>query len=334
MIVPAGSPERAAGVVGVGMAEACDDVRPEFVEPLQNLPPATNGALQVLDLGSSNNREFLWFNQNTGSNILGKPLVAPAKLKWFRNKKFHQAVSCAIDRDRIAREAYQGRAKPIYAFAAQDNSKWNNPNVPRYAGDLEKARALLTEIGIQDRNNDGVAEDGEGNVLEITFNSNTGNPAREKAAQIICENLKQIGIKFQNVPVDFPSLTKLVGETFEYEAAMMGLGGGAIDPASEANVLSSSEDLHQWFPMQKKPSTEWEARIDALMDAQMHTLDFAERKKAFDEVQAIMAEELPMIYTVSPSCYAAIRGKIGNLRPSSRTPFRVTWNIEELFFQK
>ena len=66
----------------------------------------------------------------------------------------------------------------------------------------------------------------------------------------------------------------------------------------------------------KKPSTEFGWRIDALIDAQMHTLDFAERKKAFDEVQAIMAEELPMIYTVSPSCYAAIRGKIGNLRPS------------------
>jgi peptide/nickel transport system substrate-binding protein len=86
--------------------------------------------------------------------------------------------------------------------------------------------------------------------------------------------------------------------------------------------------------VQKTASTDWEARIDTLMEAQMHTLDFAERKKAFDEVQAIMAEELPMIYTVSPACYAAVRGKIGNLRASSRTPFRVTWNIDELFFQK
>jgi len=255
-------------------------------------------------------------------------------LKWFRNKKFRQAVSCAIDRDRIAREAYQGRASPIYAFVSEDNRKWNNPNVPRYAGDLEKARALLAELGMQDRNNDGVAEDAEGNALEITLHSNTGNPARDKAAQIICENLNRVGIKLQFVPIDFSVLRKLIDETFEYEAAMMGLGGGAIDPASEINVLRSTEDLHQWFPAQKIPSTDWEARIDVLMDAQMHTLDFAERKKAFDEVQAIMAEEMPMIYTVSPGCYAVVRGKIGNLRASSHTPYRATWNIEELFFQK
>ena len=78
--------------------------------------------------------------------------------------------------------------------------------------------------------------------MEITFNSNTGNPAREKATQIICENLKQIGIKFQNVPVDFPSLTKLVGETFEYEAAMMGFGGGH-EAAGKVNIA----ELEQGF---------------------------------------------------------------------------------------
>ena len=114
----------------------------------------------------------------------------------------------------------------------------------------------------------------------------------------------------------------------------MGLGGGGIDPASQMNVLKSSEELHQWFPLQKSPATEWEARIDTLMDEQMRTLDLAKRKQAFDEVQSILAEEMPMIYTVSPLCYAAIRENVGNVRPSVLTPYRVTWNMEELFFKK
>ena len=67
------------------------------------------------------------------------------------------------------------------------------------------------------------------------------------------------------------------------------------------------------------------------MDAQMRTLDFTARKKAFDEVQAILADELPMIYTIAPLASAAARPNIGNLRPSVMTPFRLTWNIEELF---
>jgi peptide/nickel transport system substrate-binding protein len=100
------------------------------------------------------------------------------------------------------------------------------------------------------------------------------------------------------------------------------------------NVLRSSEDLHQWFPFQKTPATDWEARIDSLMEAQMRTLDNAQRKKAFDEVQMILAEELPMIYTVSPLSYAAIRGDVGNVRPTLQSSYRVTSNLEELYSGK
>ena len=114
----------------------------------------------------------------------------------------------------------------------------------------------------------------------------------------------------------------------------MGLGGGGGDPASQINVLRSSEELHQWFPFQKTPSSEWEARVDALMDAQMRTLDYARRKKDFDEVQVILADELPMIYTVSPFTYSAIRAGIGNLRPSVLSGYHLTWNLEELYFKK
>ena len=39
----------------------------------------------------------------------GKPYVDPVKLKWFRNTKFRQAVSYAIDRDAIIQSIYSGR---------------------------------------------------------------------------------------------------------------------------------------------------------------------------------------------------------------------------------
>jgi ABC-type transport system substrate-binding protein len=69
------------------------------------------------------------------------------------------------------------------------------------------------------------------------------------------------------------------------------------------------------------------------LDAQMRTLDYPQRKKDFDEVQTILAEELPMIYTTAPLCSAAVRSAVGNVRPAVLTPFRVTWNIEELYFK-
>ena len=198
------------------------------------------------------------------------------------------------------REVYGGRAQPAYGFISTENPKWNNPDIPRYGFDLARARALLAEIGIQDRKGDGLMEDAQGNPIEIQFDSNTGNPLREKAAALILDDLKKLGIKLSYLPTDYRSLVQRINTTFDYECALMGLGGGGGDPASQINVLRSSEELHQWFPLQKTPSTDWEARIDWLMDAQMRTLDFAQRKKYFDEVQVILAEELPMIYTLAP----------------------------------
>jgi peptide/nickel transport system substrate-binding protein len=313
-------------------SDAYEILRPELLDAFKEA--STNAHFRIIELGIGSEREFFWFNQNTNSRPDGKPIVDPVKLKWFRNPKFRQAVSCSIDRERMAREVYQGRAQAVYDFISTDNRKWNDPNVPRFAFEPEKARALLAEIGIQDRNNDGVVEDAEGKPIEITLLSNTGNPAREKAARMIQEDLKKIGIKLNYEPIEFEALRERIDSSFEYEAALMGLGGGGIDPASQLNVLKSNEDLHQWFPLQKTPSTDWEARIDTLMDSQMHTLDFSQRKKAFDEVQTILAEQAPMLYTVSPLAYAAIRSDIGNLRPSILTPYRVTWNMEELYFKK
>jgi peptide/nickel transport system substrate-binding protein len=314
-----------------GKSDACDNVRPEQVGFFKQA--SLGGRFQLLQLGVGTERDFIWFNQNTGTNIQGKPIVEPVKLKWFKNKKFHQAVSCALNRERIAREAYNGWAQPIQGFLSTENPRWNNPNIPRYDYDPARAKALFAEIGIQDRKGNGTLEDAEGNPIEILFNSNTGNPMRERAALIIQDDLKKIGINLTYVRVDFPTLIEKVNKTFDYECALMGLGGGGVDPASQLNVLRSSDELHQWFPFQRTPATDWEARIDALMDAQMRTLDFAERKKAFDEVQAILAEELPMIYTVSPFTSAAIRSNVGNIRPSVLTPYRATWNLEELYFK-
>jgi peptide/nickel transport system substrate-binding protein len=314
-----------------GKSDAYDSMRPQHYAAFKQA--SGSGRFKLVDLGLGAERDFLWFNQNTGASVAGKPIVNPAKLKWFRNKRFRQAFSCAIDRDHLVREAYGGRAQPTYGFISTENQKWNNSDIPRYSLDPARARTLLTEIGIQDRNGDGVMEDTDGTPIEILLYSNSGNPLRERAATLIQEDLKQLGIKLIYVPMDYRALVERINVTFDYECALMGLGGGGSDPASQMNVLRSSEELHQWFPFQKTPSTDWEARIDALMDAQMRTLDFAQRKKSFDEVQVILAEEMPMIYTVAPFAAAAIRSDVGNLCPAVLSPYRLTWNLDELYFK-
>ncbi len=295
---------------------------------------AAGGKFRLIELGPGTEREFVWFNLNPGSNGAGKPYVNPAKLNWFRQKQFRQAVACAVDRERIVREVYDGRAQAIYGFISTENQKWNNPNIPRYTYDPARARALLAEIGLQDRNGDGVLEDGDGHAVEFTLLSNTGNAQREKSGGIITEDLRKLGLKVTFQPIDFQDLEVRISRAFDYECVLMGLAGGGVDPASQVNVLQSSERLHQWYPSQQTPATDWEARVDKLMEQQMQTLDFALRKQYFDEVQMILAEQQPMIYTVAPFNFVAVRPDLANVRPSVLTPYRVTWNAEALYFKK
>ena len=74
--------------------------------------------------------------------------------------------------------------------------------------------------------------------------------------------------------------------------------------------------------------------MDELMNAQLKTMDQAQRKKDYDEVQAILAEQMPMIPTVSQRAFAAARSDLGNVRGTTLDPNRVAWNLEELYFKK
>jgi len=308
-------------------------LRPDEIDRFQE--EARHGKFKVIDMGTAMEPNYLWFNQNTNLNKkTGKPLVDPVRVKWFRNQKFRQAMAHAIDRPSIIQSIYAGRAKPNYGFLTPANTKWFNANTPQYPYDQQKSKALLAEIGIQDRNGDGILEDAEGNKIEFALITNTGNTIREKMGVFLQEDLKKLGVQLNFQRLDFNVLVEKMNTTYEYDAALVVMGGNGVDPVLNMNVLLSGGFTHVWFPRQNKPSTEWEARIDELMNLQLKTLDFAQRKKYFDEVQQILGEQLPMISIVAANAYAAVDNRLGNVKPSLAASMRITWNGEELFFRE
>lgn len=295
---------------------------------------AATGKFKLLELGVASQMDLICFNQNPGTNKSGQPYIPPHKLKWFRNTKFRQAISHAIDRASIVTSSLNGLGKPNYGFWNESNQKWFNPNIPTQPYDLNKAKQLLAEIGIKDRNGDGFLEDEDGHPVEFELNTNAGNSRREKGSVLVQEDLKRLGIKVTYRPLDFNTLVTRLDSTFDFECIFLGLASTSPEPTSSLNVLRSNGFSHQWYPQQKTPSTPWEARIDALMNQQLTTLDFAERKKYVDEVQVIMSEQVPMIYTACMFAYAAIRNGVGNLQPTVQHNNRLFWNVAELYFQK
>ncbi len=315
-----------------GESHANERILPEDVEHYQE--ESKKGKFTVVELGPGIESYFMWFNLNTNSDSkTGKPFVDPKKLKLFSNKKFRQAVSYAIDRESIVKSVYHGRAKAAYGYLAPANPKWINTNLVTYTHNLNKALELLAEMGIKDRDSENHLKDADGNTIEFVLNTNTGNSEREQTALMIIEDLKKLGFKVAYQPIEFNSFINRVQYTFDYDCGVLSLGGSGTDPAGHMNVLKSEGFTHQWFPRQTTPATPWEARIDELMNDQIRTLDTARRKKDMDEVQAILNDEMPLIFTIWPVSFSAYRSDIGNTRPTVLSYYRTTWNAEELYFK-
>src|SRR5258708_15545165 len=95
------------------------------------------------------------------------------------------------------------------------------------------------------------------------------------------------------VPLEFRAMIDRVFQSFDYDAAVMGLGGGDADPNPEMNVWLSSGTSHLWHLNETKPATDWEHEVDELMQQQMVTLHYTKRKKLYDRVQEMVAQQLP-----------------------------------------
>jgi peptide/nickel transport system substrate-binding protein len=292
------------------------------------------GDFRVIDLGLAGEHDNLIFNENPDNNAkTGKPHLDPYKVKWFRDTRFRQAVSYAIDREAIVRSALGGHGEPRYGFCNPEARNWFNTNIMTYPYNPAKARELLVQMGMKD-GGDGTLVDADGHPVTFVLNSNAGNDRRAKTGVLIQEDLKRLGMQVTFQPLDFNALIDKLDNSYDYECILLGWAAGPPDPAFGMNILKSDSFDHEWYPQQKTPSTPWEARLDELMNLQLTTLDHAERKKYYDEVQAILAEQMPMIPTVSMKGYAAARNGLGNIRGTTLDPNRLMWNLEEVYWKK
>ncbi len=104
-----------------------------------------------------------------------------------------------------------------------------------------------------------------------------------------------------------------------------------LDPALNLDLWLSSGGAHVWNPAQATPATPWEREIDQLMARQVATLDHAQRKALFDQVQRIIGRELPMIQFAAPRIYIATSTRVVNATPALLRP-AILWNADPLAY--
>ena len=285
------------------------------------------------DAGPGLEYNFLFFNLNDLGEKASPDLAR--KQKWFRDVKFRQAVSAAVDREAIVRLVYQGRGAALWGPVTPGDRRWIDLSIPHSPRSLDRARTLLKDAGFSwssAANGEATLLDPEGKPVEFSILTSASNADRTKMATLLQEDLKQLGMHLQIVPIEFRSLIDRVTQTKEYDACLLGLAGLDADPNSDLNVWLSSGGTHLWNPSQSHPATPWEAEIDRLMEQQLSTPGHDQRKKLYDRVQEILAENQPMIFLASPDILVGAKNSIANLHPAVLEPY-VLWNVEQLYFR-
>lgn len=279
------------------------------------------------DLGPSLEYNFLFFNLN---DLSSKNLPEIAKKQaWFEAVQFRQAVSSALDRDAIVRLVYNGRATALWGHVTPGNKLWVDGRVAHPQRSVERARAILRTAGFSWKS-DGSLVDSGGAPVEFSILVSSSNAQRVKMATLVQDDLKQLGMNVHIVSLEFRAVVDRLLNSNDFEAAIMGLGGGDADPNSEMNVWLSSGATHLWHPNQTRPATPWESEIDKLMQQQLITLDYPKRKKLYDRVQEIVAEDLPIICLASPNVLVGAKDRVGNFQPAVLDPYAL-WNVEQLY---
>jgi len=282
---------------------------------------------QLADIGPSLEYNFLVFNLN---DLSGKKLDEIAgKQDWFSDLKFRQAISAAVDRESIVRLVYGARGAALWGNVGPGNKLWINQTILHPRQSVETARQLLKSAGYS-RNAAGQLLDGARRPVEFSIITSSSNSQRMKMATLLQDDLSHLGMQVHVVPLEFRAMIDRVFQSFDYDAAIMGLGGGDADPNPEMNVWAFSGTSHLWHLGETKPATDWERELDQLMQQQMVTLDYAKRKQLYDRAQQLIAENLPFIFLGTPNILAGANARVGNFHPAVLDPYTL-WNADELY---
>ena len=77
---------------------------------------------------------------------------------------------------------------------------------------------------------EGALTDPEGRPVEFSILTSNSNPERSQMATLIQDDLKQIGMRVNVVPLEFRSLLDRVQHTHDFEACVLSLASADADP--------------------------------------------------------------------------------------------------------
>lgn len=235
----------------------------------------------------------------------------PVWRKLMRDARFRRALSLGIDREEINDVLFFGLAKEGNNTVQEQSVFYSDELRTKWATlDIEKANALLDEIGLTDRDNNGIRLLPNGEPLLLIVETAGENSEQSDVLELIRDSWKEIGISLFIKPSQRSVFRNRIfaGETIL--SVWGGLENGVPTPESSPAILATtSQQSYQWPKWGQYFETKGQSgeEVDMPKVQQLNTLyskwlnasDTAERTKIWTEMLWIHAEEQYTIGVVS-----------------------------------
>ena len=219
--------------------------------------------------------------------------VNMAKDVPWRDARVRQAVSKTIDRQVIIDNVYAGDAQFTGPIPPGYGDWPLSPDelAEHYTVDVEGAKALMEEAGLADG-------------FPVTMIAISAPREYTQIAEIIAEQLKQINIDVTVEPQEIDTFVESINSEFDWASTGGGMRG---DPSGYFVQFRSSDEGS--YPIYYGDG--WKSdKLDQLYDEALATTDQAARHDLYQQLQKLVLEENPYLYTVQPLKFQIVNKRI------------------------
>lgn len=246
----------------------------------------------AIDVGSTTPELYTRFKDRPGMKVYEHETLSYTYMGYnlrnplFQDVKVRQALTTAIDRKGMVDAILLGHGSVANSHGSPIHWAYN-PNVPTFDYNKEKAKQMLAEAGWKP-GSDGILQK-DGKPFKFTLATNQ-NKVREQMVTIIQQQLQEIGVKVETNVVEWSTFVPNHLLAQDFEAVVVGWSLSA-DPDAYAIWHSSQtgKGKFNFVGFENK-------QLDETIEKGRATIDQAQRKQIYGEMQKILAENQPYTF--------------------------------------
>jgi peptide/nickel transport system substrate-binding protein len=263
-----------------------------------NIPPSQYAEAKQ----NPNLTMFEW----TPANGLYRVLDFNLNNVFLKDKRVREALARAINRQDLIQVAENNLGQEQYSFLNPANVKWYNPDVEKYAFDLNRSRQLLQEAGY--RLEGGRLLDSGGRQIHLQALYPVSSNPRAKIATYLQQQYKQLGIEVEVRGLDANAYFE-EAKKMNFDLSLNSWGGGSIDPdlGPRSQLITGGTQNYTGYT---------NATLDDLFKRGAVEQDETRRKAIYAEIQRIVSQDLPSFYLYSATSFSPMSKRVSGVQPN------------------